>query len=73
MNMEQIVNDFFDFTKPCPHQIPMCEQVREAYKKEVEAASASGCSSCQKNQIKSRFMNAIWTEAVQSLISKVSS
>jgi hypothetical protein len=71
-NMNTIIEEFFDSEKPCPSEVPMCDKVRQAYKDELDKASSSGCSQCAKNGIKSRFMEAIWKEAVQSLISKAS-
>jgi hypothetical protein len=71
-DMNTIIEEFFNSEKPCPPEVPMCDKVRQAYKDELDKASSSGCSQCAKNGIKSRFMEAIWKEAVQSLISKAS-
>lgn len=65
--VQQIIDDFFDLSKPCPKEIPLCEKVRQAYIEEVEKASSSGCSQCAKVNIKSRFMEAIWKEAVKAV------
>lgn len=71
--MNQIIDTFFDLSKPCPKEIPLCEKVRQAYLEEVDKASQSGCSQCAKNNIKAKYLQAIWKEAVSSLTSKVSS
>jgi len=68
--MQKIIDDFFDMSKPCPKEIPMCEKVREAYNSEIAKASKSGCSKCAQVNIKSRFIEAIWKEAVTSITSK---
>jgi hypothetical protein len=69
-NINVIVSEFFELDTPCPPEIPMCDKVRQAYKDEIDKLSSSGCSQCAKNGIKTKFMEAIWQEAVQSLISK---
>lgn len=71
--MNEIIDAFFDFSKPCPKEIPFCDNVRKAYIEEVDKASQSGCSQCAKNNIKAKYLQAIWKEAVSSLTSKVSS
>lgn len=71
--MNEIVEAFFDLNKPCPKEIPFCDRVRQAYIEEVDKASQSGCSQCAKNNIKAKYLQAIWKEAVSSLTSKVSS
>ncbi len=71
--MNEIVEAFFNFDCPCPKEIPLCEKVRQAYLEEVGKASQSGCSQCAKNNIKAKYLQAIWKEAVTSLTSKVSS
>jgi len=70
--MNEIVDAFFDITRPCPKEIPLCEKVRQAYLEEVSKASQSGCSQCAKNNIKAKYLQAIWKEAVISLTSKAS-
>jgi len=71
--MQKIIDDFFNFDAPCPKEIPLCEQVREAYKQEVKKVEgAAGCSNCAKLNVKSRFIEAIWKEAVTSLTHKAS-
>ena len=71
--IQKIIDSFFDFEQPCPKEIPLCEDVRRAYQQELDKASKSGCSSCAKVNIKSRFLEAIWKEAISSITSKVSS
>lgn len=57
-----IVNNFFNTDLPCPTEIHLCEKIREAYSAEVEKAKGSGCGGCAINQIKSKYMEAIWKE-----------
>jgi len=71
--MNEIIDAFFNLDKPCPPEIPLCEKVRQAYLEEVDKASQSGCSQCAKNNIKAKYLQAIWKEAVSSLTSKASS
>lgn len=70
---DAVIIQFFDNTKPCPEQIPFCKELREAYDKEIQKASNSGCTQCQKLNIKSKYISAIWTKTISSLISKASS
>jgi len=65
-----IIEEFFDYNLPCPAEIPMCKEVREAYQRDIDKASSEGCTQCRKNTIKAKYLEAIWKEAVQSLISK---
>lgn len=71
--VQKIIDAFFDLGQPCPKEIPMCEEVRKAYINEVEKASKSGCSRCAQVNIKSKFLQAIWKEAISSITSKGSS
>jgi hypothetical protein len=70
---DSILIQFFDDDFPCPEQIPHCERLREEYKRELKKLSAAGCSQCQKTGLKSKYMEAIWTKNLSSLISKASS
>jgi len=72
-NITEIIEDFFNFEKPCPPEVPMCEKVRQAYKNELEAPINQGCSQCRKNGIKNKYLEAVWKEAIQSITSKASS
>lgn len=66
--INSIVEDFFNFDKPCPPEIPLCQEVRNSYKIELQKIETSpGCSSCAKGKLKSRFMEAVWKEATASL------
>jgi len=71
--IQKILDTFFDLGQPCPKEIPMCEDIRKAYIKEVEKASKSGCSRCAQVNIKSKFVEALWKEITLSITSKVSS
>jgi len=50
---------FFDDTKPCPNEIPNCEQLREDYKKDLEKLNQTKCSQCAITNLKSRYINKI--------------
>jgi len=67
-NINTILEDFFNFERPCPQEIPLCEEVRNSYKKELaNLENTPGCSSCAKGKLKSRYMEAVWKEATSSL------
>lgn len=66
--LNSIVEDFFNFDKPCPAEIPLCEEVRNSYKQELQKIEgAPGCTPCAKSKLKSRFIEAVWKEATSSL------
>lgn len=66
---EQLIMDFFDFTKPCPKEIPMCEDFRQKYQEELNKLSAKGsCSSCQKGTIKTRYMKQVWEQYLATTV-----
>lgn len=66
--INKIVENFFNFDMPCPPEIPLCEEVRNAYKTELaNLENTPGCSSCAKSKLKARFMEAVWKEATGSL------
>lgn len=58
-NMNKLIRDFFDLSKPC--NFPGCQTLRDEYRKELN--SSSGCTSCKKtgliNKYKSRIENRL--------------
>jgi hypothetical protein len=58
----QLIDTFFDSSKPCPSDIPMCEEIRKKYNDELTNLTTTGCSSCAKANLKSRYIEAIWKE-----------
>lgn len=52
-----IINDFFDFEKPCPSEIKRCLRLRSEYKKEINKLSA--CTDCSLRLVKNIFINKI--------------
>ena len=68
-----VIQEFFNLDLPCPKEVPMCEKVREAYKAELDMPENQGCSECRKNNIKGKYLEAIWKEVTKSFISKDSS
>lgn len=69
-NIDTIVQDFFDLEKPCPSEIIECEQIRQRYKSELDTISAQGCTQCQKNSLKGKYMEDVWKKAIESLTKK---
>ncbi len=65
---EQLIMNFFDFSKPCPEQIPMCEDFRKKYQEELNKLSAKGCSSCQKGSLKAKYMKEVWEQYLLTTI-----
>jgi hypothetical protein len=65
---DQIMIDFFNFEQPCPSEIPYCEQLRQKYKEELEKLSATGCSTCKKNTLKSKYIKDIWENHISKVI-----
>ena len=68
--MEKIINDFFNFDTPCPKEIQDCEKLRATYKEEIDKSTASGCSQCARNGIKSKYIEIVWKQAVTSVTSQ---
>ena len=61
--INKIIENFFNFDLPCPPEIPLCEQVRNSYKQELQKLEVSpGCSGCAIGKLKSRFVEAVWKE-----------
>jgi hypothetical protein len=70
--IEKILEDFFDENKPCPDEIPLCEDVRRAYNAELQKINSSQCNQCAKNNVKSKFIEALWKEIISNTTSKAS-
>lgn len=58
----QLLDKFFDENQPCPQEIPLCDEVRKRYNEELKNLTTTGCSSCAKAGLKSRYIEAIWKE-----------
>jgi len=73
-DINTIVEEFFNLELPCPSEVPMCEKIRDAYRKELKKleTNPSGCSQCQKNSLKGKFLEQVWKEAVTSITQKAS-
>jgi len=70
MDINQIVEAFFDSSRPCPIEILECEQLRAKYNEEVDNLNKQGCSQCQKNSIKSKYLEDVWKKAISTLTQK---
>ena len=68
--LDKILADFFDFSKPCPSEVPFCGQLRDKYQKELNTVSSSGCSKCQKNNVKAKYMSQVWEQYVKDMVDK---
>jgi hypothetical protein len=67
VNVNQILNAFFDSNSTCPPEIPNCVGLREAFNKEVtEAQKQPGCTSCVVSGIKSKYIEALWQKIMSS-------
>ena len=66
MTKEDLLLDFFDFTKPCHESIPFCQELRDKYQHEIDKLknSKTGCSACQKNKIKTEFIKRVWEKHI---------
>lgn len=64
MEKEELVLSFFDLEKPCPEKIASCQDLRSKYANELKTLSKSGCSSCKRNALKSKYINIIWENYV---------
>ena len=54
MDIQQL---FFDFSVPCPSNIPNCEKLREDYKSEYEDLKKSpGCTSCMERNLRNKYI-----------------
>jgi len=73
-DVNTIVEEFFNLEHPCPCEVPMCEKIRNAYRDELKKLESNpgGCSQCQKNGVKTRFLEQVWKEAVTSITQKAS-
>ena len=70
MNVNEIIEAFFDLDKPCPSQIIECDQIRARYKSELDKLTQEGCSQCKKNGVKAKFMEEVWKLAIADLTKK---
>lgn len=67
-DVNMIIEEFFNLEAPCPSEIHMCDKLRLAYKEELDKVTAlHGCSACAKNNVKSKFMETLWKEAITSI------
>lgn len=64
MNKDQLLLDFFNFEKPCPDNIPFCVQLRQKYQEELDKLTKTGCTACQRNSLKAKFIKDVWTRYV---------
>jgi len=63
MDPQKVTAEFFNFDLPCPKEVPMCDQIRSAYKNELtNLENKGGCANCAKTRLKSRFIEAIFKE-----------
>ena len=67
MNVNDIIEAFFNLEGPCPPQIIECDQIRSKYKEEVDKMTKEGCSQCKKNGIKARYLEQVWKQAIEAL------
>lgn len=67
---DKIIADFFDFSRPCPPEIPFCNQVRLKYQDELSKLSTTGCSSCQRNSLKAKYMKDVWESSLRQMVDK---
>lgn len=67
MNVNEIIEAFFDLDKSCPSEILECDKIRERYKSELDKLTQEGCSQCKKNGVKAKFMEEVWKVAIQHL------
>ena len=66
---ERLILEFFDFAKPCPKEIPFCEDFRKKYQDELsKLTSGGGCSTCKKNSLKAAYMKEIWEKYLTTTI-----
>lgn len=65
MNIQErqdIIEHFFDFTKPCPSAVKDCENIREEYNKRLEGLkSKPGCSSCTIRSLRNIITTQIFS------------
>lgn len=69
---EQVITDFFDFSKPCPQEIPFCNQIRLKYQSELNGLNTTGCTSCQRNSLKAKYMKEVWEGYLREFVRKES-
>lgn len=65
--MSNLISEFFDFNQPCPDKVPDCQQLREKYTSDIQAARDAKCRSCAETQIKVKYMEIVWNAFVASL------
>lgn len=54
-----MIMDFFDDAKPCPSDIPNCEQLRAQYKQELSEINPKTCKPCALNSLRAKFINIL--------------
>jgi len=67
---DSIITEFFDFSKPCPSEVPFCSQMRSKYQSDLSKLSSTGCSSCQRNSLKAKYMKDVWESSLRQMVDK---
>lgn len=58
--MDDIQAKFFDFTRPCPEEIPDCEKLRSNYSDELNKYKEQGlCTGCIERSLKGKYITFI--------------
>jgi len=65
-----IIANFFDFNTPCPVEIPFCNQMRIKYQEDLSKLSNTGCTSCQRNSLKAKYIKDVWESSLQQMVNK---
>lgn len=58
MGLDQKINEFFDFNKPCGFE--GCDKLRDEFSMALEELRAKGgCFECRKNQVVRKYLGII--------------
>lgn len=65
-----VINSFFEENQPCPSEINGCDELKKQYFDELNKITSEGCTSCQKNQLKMKYIEILskGSEQIQKAI-----
>lgn len=70
MNNNNAVLAFFELDQPCPHEIPLCNQLRKKYVEEMDNARLKDCKKCEMTSIRSKYTTVVWEMYMEYITNK---
>jgi len=61
---------FFNFNEPCPKEIPLCRDLREKYRQDIEQARLKSCKKCEITSIQAKYTTVVWEQYMEYINSR---